>query len=233
MQKVNFDYEISIIDDASTDRTQEILRSFETKQRNKFRLLLREKNLGGSKNFVEMVKACRGDYIALLDGDDYWTSPDKLQKQVDFLEMHPECAICFHRFTWLDYDRGRESDMVPSGQKAVYYLEDLLEFSFPFLTSFLMFRRNSVDEFPAWFHDSGFGDWALGILAARNVALKRRVIFEQEGRYPAFSAGTARDLFEVLKSLNNAGAYTLSNILKIIKRDTFSQYRRPIAHFTT
>ncbi len=67
----------------------------------------------------------------------------------------------------------------------------------------------------------------------RNVALKRRVIFEQEGRYPAFSAGTARDLFEVLKSLNNAGAYTLSNILKIIKRDTFSQYRRPIAHFTT
>ena len=58
MQKVNFDYEIVVADDASTDRTQEILRSFEKEQRGKFRLLLREKNLGRKDNLIDMLRSC-------------------------------------------------------------------------------------------------------------------------------------------------------------------------------
>ncbi len=173
MQKVNFDYETVVADDASTDSTSEILRSFQKEQRNGFRLLLREKNLGSRKNALDMLQSCQGEYIALLDGDDYWISPDKLQKQVDFLDRHPECAICFHGFTRLEYDRGRELNVSPPGRKSIYDLEDLLELSFPFLTSLLMFRKELVGDLLAssFYHDCMFLDWILGILATRRGGL--------------------------------------------------------------
>jgi len=159
-----------------------------------------------------MLRSCRGDYIALLDGDDYWTSPDKLQKQVDFLDRHPECAICFHSFTWLNYDRGRALEKYPPGRKSIYKLEDLLEFSFPFLTSFLMFRKELVGELPAWFHDFVFfRDWALGILASRHGDIG--YINEVMGVYRVYSGGVwggqgliqqcvrACEFYEILKDV--------------------------------
>ncbi len=189
MQKVNFAYEIVVADDASTDGTPQILRSFQKEQRNGFRLLLREKNLGSRKNAIDMLQSCQGEYIALLDGDDYWISPDKLQKQVDFLDRHPECSICFHGFTRLEYDRGREWKVSPPGRKSIYDLEDLLELSFPFLTSFLMFRKELVGDFLAssFCHDCMFLDWTLGILATRRGGLG--YIDEVMGVYRAHPGG--------------------------------------------
>jgi len=90
MQEGDFDYEIVVGDDASSDGTQEILREYATRYPDKFVLLLGEKNEGISMNYKKVLSACRGEYIALCEGDDYWTDPHKLQIQVEFLESHPD-----------------------------------------------------------------------------------------------------------------------------------------------
>ena len=90
MQKVDFDYEIVVGDDASTDGTQDILRDYAKHYPGKFVLLLGEKNEGISMNYKKVLTACKGEYVALCEGDDYWTDMTKLQKQVDFLENHPD-----------------------------------------------------------------------------------------------------------------------------------------------
>lgn len=90
MQEVDFDYEIIVGDDASTDGTQKILRDYAERYPNKFVLLLGEKNEGISMNYKKVLEVCKGRYIALCEGDDYWTDTYKLQKQVDFLEIHPD-----------------------------------------------------------------------------------------------------------------------------------------------
>lgn len=96
IQQTNFAVELVIGEDCSTDNTRTIVRDFAERYPDHIRLLLPEHNLGMLPNFVATLKACRGQYVALLEGDDYWTDPFKLQKQVEFLEGHPEYVLCHH-----------------------------------------------------------------------------------------------------------------------------------------
>ncbi len=96
MQKANFNYELVIGEDCSTDETRKICMEYQQKYPDKIKLLLPEKNLGMMRNFITTLQACQGKYIALCEGDDYWTDPYKLQKQVDFLEANAEYVMCFH-----------------------------------------------------------------------------------------------------------------------------------------
>lgn len=89
MQEVDFDYEIVIGDDASTDGTIAILEEYEERVKT-IKIIRSEKNEGISMNYKKVLSACTGDYIALCEGDDFWTDPHKLQVQVDFLESHPD-----------------------------------------------------------------------------------------------------------------------------------------------
>lgn len=90
IQEVNFDYEIVVGDDCSSDNTPSILHEYAERFPNKFNLVLNQQNVGISKNYQYVLYACRGEYIALLEGDDYWTDKNKLQKSVDFLDSHPD-----------------------------------------------------------------------------------------------------------------------------------------------
>lgn len=174
MQKVNFDYEIVIGDDCSTDRTREILVEFEKKYPAKIRPLFAEKNFGdyGRTNFVRSLEACTGDYIAILDGDDYWTKDFKLQWQADFLDKHPQCSISFHFFSTLD-EKGKRRIFYPPGLKRIYTLKDLLLNNF-IGSSTVMFRNALFGEFPEWYHGSQtggqivVGDWPLHVLNAQH-----------------------------------------------------------------
>ncbi|MDO5687277.1 MAG: glycosyltransferase [Neisseria sp.] len=96
MQKTNFKFELVIGEDCSTDRTREICIEYQKKYPEIIKLLLPEKNLGVVKNGDRTIKACTGKYIALCEGDDYWTDPLKLQKQVDFMEANNDYSMCFH-----------------------------------------------------------------------------------------------------------------------------------------
>lgn len=102
MQKTDFPIEILIHDDASTDGTTEIIREYETKYPDLIFPIYEEVNQyqnghAGDIDFFNYKRA-RGKYIAYCEGDDYWTDPLKLQKQVDFMEANPEYSVCFHTF---------------------------------------------------------------------------------------------------------------------------------------
>src|SRR5690349_6525722 len=88
-QRVKFPYEIVIGDDHSTDATPSIIADFHRRYPDKIVPFLREKNLGMAPNFMQILASCGGQYVALLEGDDFWTSKDKLQRQVDFLDANP------------------------------------------------------------------------------------------------------------------------------------------------
>jgi glycosyltransferase involved in cell wall biosynthesis len=128
-QQVNFDYEIVIGEDCSQDNTREIVLSYQKNNPDKIRIFLSKKPLNDRKsgrlNLVRNLKACRGEYVALLDGDDYWSSPFKLQKQVDFLDSHPKYAICFHDAIRMYENGSQQSWLYPGGKKEVYSLADL------------------------------------------------------------------------------------------------------------
>ena len=96
MQKTKFPVELVIGEDCSTDNTRKICLEYKEKYPDKIKLLLPENNLGIIQNFTTSLQACTGKYIALCEGDDYWTDPEKLQKQVDFLEENEDFSICFH-----------------------------------------------------------------------------------------------------------------------------------------
>ena len=96
-QLVSFDYEIVIGDDCSTDNTFAICQEFALKYPKIVRLFPRKKNLGMIGNWIKTIEDSKGKYIALCEGDDYWTDPLKLQKQVDFLEANLEYVLCFNK----------------------------------------------------------------------------------------------------------------------------------------
>src|SRR6185436_19281492 len=112
MQETGFDFEVVIADDHSTDGTLAIAQAYEEKYGN-VRILSGEgRNLGITRNYQRGLQACRGEYIAVVEGDDFWISPAKLQKQVEFLNEHPECALCCHRFFRHD-ERWGKVDVYP------------------------------------------------------------------------------------------------------------------------
>ncbi|MHA1386624.1 MAG: glycosyltransferase, partial [Candidatus Helarchaeota archaeon] len=93
MQKTNFKYKLLIGEDCSTDGTREIVKTYAEKYPDKIKAFLNETNLGPRNNAFQIYNACTAKYIALLEGDDYWTDHYKLQKQVDFLETNPEYGL--------------------------------------------------------------------------------------------------------------------------------------------
>lgn len=93
-QKVDADIEIVIGDDCSTDNAREVLMQYKEQHPDVIRLLFHEQNMGLGANWATCVKACKGKYICNCDNDDYWHNEQKLQLQLDYMEIHPESNIC-------------------------------------------------------------------------------------------------------------------------------------------
>lgn len=106
MQKCLFDFEIVVGEDCSNDKSREILLKYQSKFPGKFNLLLHNQNVGAFNNQNIVLSNCTGKYIAMCEGDDYWTDPLKLQKQVDFLEKNEEFVVVYHHFDVLDESTG-------------------------------------------------------------------------------------------------------------------------------
>src|SRR5215813_14592957 len=98
-QKTDFSYRLIIGDDCSTDSTQSIIRNYAEQYPEQIQTLLSSQHYGiehPDRIGIQVLRLNTAEYVALLDGDDYWTDPNKLQKQVDFLRHHQECSFCFH-----------------------------------------------------------------------------------------------------------------------------------------
>ena len=118
MQEVNFKYEIVVGEDKSTDNSRALLIEYQEKYPDKFVLILHETNVGGTRNIYDVFMNSKGSYIAILEGDDYWTDNKKLQKQVDFLESNNQYLGVSHIVESRDLD-GNFIARHPSSQKVV------------------------------------------------------------------------------------------------------------------
>jgi glycosyltransferase involved in cell wall biosynthesis len=165
MQEVAFDYEIVIGEDCSTDGTRGIVLEYKRRHPDKFRVLLPDSNLGMIRNLVQTYYACTGEYVAILEGDDYWISSNKLQKQVHFLDKYRNTAICFHTTEFFFNDNSKPSYTFPSDQKEFSTIEELLEGNY-IQTCSVMFRNKLFGDFPDWFFGCIIGDYPLHILNA-------------------------------------------------------------------
>ncbi|MDO3644405.1 glycosyltransferase [Mucilaginibacter sp. L3T2-6] len=125
MQKTDFKYEIVVSDDCSTDQTLQVLKTYKQAYPDKLKVLAAPQNTGAHRNMIKTATACKGKYVAVCDGDDYWTDPLKLQKQVDFLERNPEYVICCHYTRVIDADNNT-LHVSPNPVPLVYTYHDLL-----------------------------------------------------------------------------------------------------------
>ncbi len=166
MQKTDFPCELVIADDCSTDNTREVIRRYWEPHQDRIRVLLNRRNIGGRRTIVRGYHACRGQYVAVFDGDDYWTSPDKLQRQVDLLERHPNYALCFHSARMVWDDGSREPKLFrPQQIKDTYTLRDLFEYDFIPSCS-VLYRKGMFREHPGWYFTPPVGDWPHHVLHA-------------------------------------------------------------------
>lgn len=159
MQKCNFDYEIVLGEDCSTDNSREIILEYANKFPEKFKLFLHVKNVGAAQNQKIVFENCTGKYIAMCEGDDYWTDPYKLQKQVDLLESNLNLSGCFCNSKYVDF-KGQflgNSDRVPENMKEIYF-EDMAQKMLAH-TPALMMRGVYLDQlFVSSLHLYPYGD---------------------------------------------------------------------------
>lgn len=149
MQKVDFPIEIIINDDCSTDGTREIIQEYERNHPELFVATYQKENQYSKGIRGMFARFCfpkaRGKYIALCEGDDYWTDPLKLQKQVDFLEKNPEYVMCSHRYDF--YDQSNNTFYYNSDDKSrPYTLEFLLDGGWLFQPLTVVFRRTGFES---------------------------------------------------------------------------------------
>ena len=173
MQETSFRYELLIGEDESNDGTREICQAYAAKHPDKIRLFLRHRKdvifidgkPTGRYNFIETLKAAHGKYIALCDGDDYWTDRLKLQKQVDFMEQHTAYAICHHGGQ-MHFEQDRQFVPLPSKPRQAG-IERLIQDNF-ITTCSCLFRNRLFDTFPDWMYQAPIADYCLHILNAQH-----------------------------------------------------------------
>jgi predicted SAM-dependent methyltransferase/glycosyltransferase involved in cell wall biosynthesis len=149
VQKTNFPFEVIVSDDASQDGTPEIIREYEEKYGNIIKPIYRKANLGAMNNFIQTLREARSKYVVYNEGDDYFSDPYKLQKQVDFLESHPECSICFHPVIVRFQDGSKLDEVFPSPEfrfnRTELFMDDLIKYNF-MQTNSVMYRWRFISE---------------------------------------------------------------------------------------
>ncbi len=166
-QQVDFSYEVIVGEDCSTDRTRRVLQDFAGQHPGVIKPIYQAVNVGMGANFKACLAACRGQYIALLDGDDYWSSPRKLQRQVSWLDAHPDYSICFHPVED-QYEDGSRPNAVPANkyQKEAYDFEDFLLPIYTIANTSSLVLRHVLPAWPAWLFKANPIDYALVVLYA-------------------------------------------------------------------
>jgi glycosyltransferase involved in cell wall biosynthesis len=172
MQHTSFDWEVLVSEDCSTDRTRQIVKEYAARHPGLIRLILSEENLHSNEVVARGIRAAKGQYLALLDGDDYWLTCEKLQTQVDFMDRHPESTVCFHQALVHDESaQWPDSYWTPPNQKAISTLQDICMDNF-IATSSTMFRRRAIEGPPEWYLAFfPITDWPLHILCAEQGAI--------------------------------------------------------------
>lgn len=207
MQKTNFPFVAYVSDDASTDGTQEIIKEYAEKYPDIIKPILRTVNTGGPDNYMDNYKRIDTEYYANCEGDDYWTDPDKLQIQVDFLDAHPDYAMCSHKHRVIFEDGSGEKDkMGPPPRlerartiKAFFERNEVSACSVVYRWRFNRTNCKVEDYVPM---DVEPGDWFMHLLHLQTgkfkLIPKEMAVYRIHSRglwYGYYSSGETGDLF--------------------------------------
>lgn len=167
-QETPFPIEIVVGDDCSTDGTRDTLQEYSARHSGRLRLLLHQSNLHKTarRNLWTTLDACRGKYLAILEGDDYWTHPQKLRRQVEAMEADSEITACVHETMVLRNDRPMMpfQEHLPAGELS---LDHLIRRGPPHTSSFVI-RADILNRFPRKYLDLPMGDWPLMVHSAES-----------------------------------------------------------------
>jgi glycosyltransferase involved in cell wall biosynthesis len=169
MQEGTCNLEVIIGDDYSTDRTRQIVRDYQEKHPDIFLVLPTTANMGIARNVKRCLDACSGDYIAICDGDDYWTDPYKLAKQAAFLESHPDYSLCFNAVVIYVQKEDRYetfSDQLRL-EKDTLTTEDLIENNYIGNSSACVYRTSIIRQLPEEMYNDFVGEWVLNMACGR------------------------------------------------------------------
>jgi hypothetical protein len=171
IQEAPFEFELVVGEDCSADGTREIVERYAERFPERVRGVLPAENVGHGEILRRVLDATRGRFIAYLDGDDYWTTVDKLRRQVEYLEAHEESAACFHDASLVYDTAGTPSGVTtPALAEASFALEDILTECFV-PSPAMMFRREILAALPEWSFDSAWIDWLIHIRCAERGPL--------------------------------------------------------------
>ncbi|MDR1877601.1 MAG: glycosyltransferase [Flavobacteriaceae bacterium] len=169
MQECTFEYELIISNDCSPDNTHKIIQGY-LSGNNSIKYFSHEKNLGVIPNFLFALNQANGKYIAICEGDDYWTDPLKLQKQVDFMENNPDFSIIFHQVQVLENDiLTNETYPLAKNVKDISTIEDLSKNNY--IPTLSVLYKNS-HTYPSYIKDSFIGDYPLHLYNAEKGKIK-------------------------------------------------------------
>lgn len=164
MQKTTFKFEVLIHDDASTDKTPDIIRAYENKYPDIIKAIYQVENQysKGVKVADINFQRAQGEFMAICEGDDYWTHPEKLQKQVDYLVNNPKCGFTFHASVIVD-ENGKEVGKVhPYKSSRIAKTSDIIKNGGGFLaTNSMVFRTPLMKNPPQYYKKSAIGDYPI------------------------------------------------------------------------
>jgi glycosyltransferase involved in cell wall biosynthesis len=170
-QITDFDFEVVIADDCSKDKTPEIIADYALKYPKLIKPILRKANLGLVQNAVKTIEACTGQYIALMEGDDFWIDNHKLQIQADYLDKNKDCVICFTN-EYAFYEDSPDKKLIfftdQNRPPEKFDLGFLINHNVKIPNNTKMFRREAQPtNFPDWYFVSVNWDWVLHIMQAQ------------------------------------------------------------------
>jgi glycosyltransferase involved in cell wall biosynthesis len=165
-QSSNFVIEVVIGDDCSKDDTVRIAHSYRERYPDVIRVIERTENVGIQRNYFETFEQCRGEFIAWLDADDYWTDPEKLALQVEVLKADSSIMVCGHFVRWVSNDGEVKRDRYPSISPGRYGIAEIVRHDFLPSPS-VMFRNGIHRDLPQWYFDlAPTTDWPIYVMAA-------------------------------------------------------------------
>lgn len=215
MQECDFDIEFILANDCSPDKTDEIVQNIiKTHPRATIiNYIKQEQNIGMMPNFIFALQQCHGEYIALCEGDDYWTNKSKLQKQIDFLEANEDYVLCFHPVNILKTDGSIVDDFITKVPKNYETIETLARLGNYIHTPSVVFR-NLLKQFPFEFEQTPIGDYFLYMMLAEQGKLKYLENIMAVYRY---GVGIHSSNSRLKKTKNNLQLFT--SLLSFLKDD--------------
>lgn len=172
-QECTFDIEYVIGDDCSTDGTRAIIEKYHQLYPQIIKPLYTDKNMGAKANAQRSLLSCKGKYIASMEGDDYWIDNRKLQKQFDFMEAHPDFAMCFTMANVEEWDGVKYDVSFEPPEKDVLNMADIIKSEKNLMPTATIFFKNILpNPLPDFFKNAMSGDIAIHLIMAANGKIK-------------------------------------------------------------